>query len=64
MGLPHLRPRESSLMVDNGSVADCPDADARGVARPADGNDDGTARCDIGAYELQHELLFGSGFEQ
>jgi hypothetical protein len=64
MGLPTLRPRESSLMVDSGSATACPDADARGIARPADGNDDGIARCDIGAYELQNELLFGSGFEQ
>jgi len=31
----------------------CPDKDQRGIARPQDGNGNGTARCDIGAYELK-----------
>jgi CSLREA domain-containing protein len=30
----------------------CPAADQRGVARPIDGNGDGNALCDIGAYEV------------
>lgn len=30
----------------------CTAADQRGIARPQDGNHDGRARCDIGAYEL------------
>jgi hypothetical protein len=29
----------------------CPDTDQRGIARPYDGNGDGTAVCDIGAFE-------------
>ena len=30
----------------------CPAVDQRGAARPQDGDGDGTARCDIGAFEL------------
>lgn len=32
--------------------ADCPATDGRGVARPQDGDDDGTKLCDIGAFEV------------
>ena len=32
-------------------------ADQRGLPRHADGNRDGTARCDMGAYEVQLELF-------
>jgi hypothetical protein len=50
-----------------------PGNDQRNVVRPLDGNGDGTARCDIGAYELSLVspppvvpelstlLMFGSG---
>jgi lysophospholipase L1-like esterase len=31
----------------------CPSTDQRGAPRPADGNEDGTAACDIGAFERQ-----------
>jgi CSLREA domain-containing protein len=46
--LPLLR---SSPAVDHGTNAACPATDERGVARPQDGNGDGRAVCDIGAYE-------------
>ena len=42
----------SSPAVDAGNASICPDVDQRGLARPADGNGDGTALCDIGAYEF------------
>lgn len=41
-----------SPAVDAGDDAICPAIDQRGVARPVDGDDDGQAVCDIGAYEL------------
>lgn len=40
-----------------------PATDQRGVTRPQDGNGDGSAFCDIGAYELQAMVSFDfSGF--
>jgi len=40
-----------SPAIDAGDNASCAAADQRGVARPVDGNSDGVAVCDIGAYE-------------
>ncbi len=40
-----------SPAIDAGSNVGCPATDQRGVARPFDGNGDGTPVCDIGAYE-------------
>ncbi len=44
-------PRRVSPAVDAGDAATCPALDQRGVVRPQDGNHDGSAVCDIGAYE-------------
>jgi hypothetical protein len=41
-----------SVLIDAGDPAACPATDQRGILRPADGNRDGVARCDIGAFEL------------
>ncbi|NOZ51342.1 MAG: hypothetical protein GXP37_15060 [Chloroflexi bacterium] len=41
-----------SPAIDAGSETACPLTDQRGWARPIDGDGDGTAICDIGAYEL------------
>jgi hypothetical protein len=41
-----------SLAVDAGTNAGCPPTDQRGFRRPVDGDSNGTATCDIGAFEL------------
>ncbi len=40
-----------SPLIDAGHVLACPATDQRGVSRPADGDGDGQAVCDIGAFE-------------
>lgn len=44
-----------------GMAPACLAEDQRNLARPGDGNADGTLRCDIGAHEAQ--LIFADGFE-
>ncbi len=41
-----------SPAIDAGVAADCPTTDQRGRPRPIDGNGDGEATCDAGAYEF------------
>ncbi len=41
-----------SPAVDAGDNTACPPVDQRGFHRPADGDEDGTLTCDIGAYEV------------
>jgi hypothetical protein len=43
---------EGSPAIDSGDDTACPATDQRGVLRPQDGDSDGQARCDIGAFEL------------
>jgi len=40
-----------SVAIDAGANSACPAVDQRGAARPLDGNNDGTAVCDVGSYE-------------
>ena len=47
-----------SPAIDAGDPSACPLTDQRGVARPIDGNHNGTAACDIGAYEYNVWSLF------
>ena len=52
----------SSVALDAGLDAGCTSVDQRGRTRPVDGNGDGVARCDIGAFE-RDDALFADGFE-
>ncbi|MEO8460579.1 MAG: right-handed parallel beta-helix repeat-containing protein [Dokdonella sp.] len=49
--------------IDHGVVSGCAGVDQRGVARPQDGDGDGTAVCDVGAIELDIDQIFDDGFE-
>ena len=44
--------RADSPAIDAGSNEHCPATDQRGVTRPRDGDGDGKAVCDVGAYEF------------
>ena len=45
-----------SLAIDAGDNAFCPAEDARGIARPFDGDNDAVADCDVGAVEARHQI--------
>jgi hypothetical protein len=48
-----LVPLHGSPAIDAGDNGACPIDDLSGAYRPADGNGDGQAVCDLGAYEVQ-----------
>jgi hypothetical protein len=52
-----------SPAIDTGGSAGCLATDQRGVGRPIDGDKDGSAVCDIGAFEFQFVSVFTDGFE-
>lgn len=49
--------KKGSPAIDAGYPSDCESVDQRGVLRPIDGNLDGTANCDIGAFEYKPKML-------
>lgn len=52
----HLQP--GSPAIDVGSAVDAPDDDFDGTIRPQDGDDDGSAAFDIGAYEAGSQRVY------
>lgn len=46
-----MQPAPGSPAIDSGDNASCPAVDILGAPRPVDGNGDGSAVCDRGAYE-------------
>lgn len=52
----NLRLNFASPAMDTGSNSDCPSTDKDGLPRPNDGNGDGSATCDMGAYEAGQML--------
>ena len=47
----------NSAAIDAGENTACAAVDARGIARPYDGDGDTVAICDMGAVEARHQLL-------
>ena len=61
--VPVMNLSTGSAAIDNGTSANCPATDGRGLSRPFDGDNNGIAICDVGAVEYRPELVFANGFE-
>lgn len=63
-GLPPVLRFSGSGVIDSiAGAGSCEPEDARGTSRPQDGDGDGVAQCDVGAFESPEQQLFADGFE-
>jgi hypothetical protein len=60
---PTMALQAGSPAIDAAASASCPANDQRGVSRPADGDDNGSVVCDMGAFEFRSGPVFSDGFE-
>jgi predicted outer membrane repeat protein len=62
--MPVLEFARTSPIIDAGDASRCLPTDALGTTRPQDGNGDGIAACDAGAYEhTTSDRIFRNGFD-
>jgi CSLREA domain-containing protein len=52
-----MTPRAGSPVIDTGNNATCAATDQRGILRPADGDNNGSIICDMGALEVDYRLF-------
>jgi len=68
-GFSHVNwPLTNSPMIDTGHPVigsiGCEDDDQHFLGRPVDFDSDGSARCDVGAVELDSDVIFHDPFER
>jgi hypothetical protein len=50
-------------VIDRAAASMCTTLDQRALSRPVDGDGNGSAECDVGAFEARDDALFADGFD-